>query len=166
MTTQEAPAEPVIDAPDPEADGAKPDEPLGAPGLAALKSEREAKAAAEKRAAAAEARLKEIEDAGKTEAEKAAERLAEIERENAGLKSAKARAEVAATKGVPVDLIAGPASDSAEDLEAFAERLIAFRGEQQTAPATYTVPASGQRPELALNGDGIEASLKSALGIR
>lgn len=165
MTTQDAPAEPVTDAPNPEADGAKPGEPLGAPGIAALKSEREAKAAAEKRAAAAEARLKEIEDQGKTEAQKQAERLAEIERENAGLKSAKARAEVAAAKGIPATIIAGPASDTADDLEAYAQELLAWKG-TQAPQGTYTVPVSGQRPELALNGDGIESALKSALGIR
>lgn len=143
---------------------ATPGEQLGETGLAALKSEREARKAAEKAAAEAAARIKEFEDAQKSEAEKQAERLAEIERENASLKSAKARAEVAAAKGIPASLIAGPASDSAEDLEAYAEALIAFRGEQQQP--TYTVPVAGQRPELALNGDGIESALKSALGIR
>src|SRR5690554_6527968 len=85
------PVEPIV-----EPEGAKPDEPLGAPGLAALKSEREAKAAAEKRAAAAEARIKEFEDRDKSETEKQAEALAAAKAELAELTVAKTRAEVAA----------------------------------------------------------------------
>lgn len=121
---------------------AKPDEPLGAPGLAALKSEREAKAAAEKRAAAAEARIKEFENAQKTEAEKQAEALAEAKAELANLLAAKTRAEVAAAKGVPVELLAG---STQEELEASADALIAFRGEAQ--PQKLIVPNEGKSPE-------------------
>ncbi|KQW07652.1 hypothetical protein ASC66_01235 [Leifsonia sp. Root4] len=128
-TTPAVPADPIIEptAPAVEAPGATPDaEPLGAPGLAALKSEREAKAAAEKRAAAAEARVKEFEDRDKSESEKQAERLAEFERENAELRSAKTRSEVAAAKGVPAALLTG---STQEELEASANALVAFRGE-------------------------------------
>lgn len=146
MSTQEASAvtEPTTEPID--AEGAKPaaDEALGAPGLAALKSEREAKSAAERRAAAAEARIKEFEDRDKSEAEKQAERLAEFERENAELKSAKTRVEVAATKGVPAELFAGPASNSPEDLAAFADVLIKFKGEPQ-APRLH-IPNEGKSP--------------------
>lgn len=154
-----APAEtatPVV----PAAEVAKTDEPLGAPGLAALKSEREAKAAAEKRAADAEARIKEFEDAQKTEAEKQADRLAAIERENVELRSAKTRAEVAAAKGVPAGLLTG---STQEELEASADALIAFKGAQE--PQKLYVPNEGKSPDLPLNGDGLEESLKKALGI-
>lgn len=96
----------------------------------------------------------------KTEAEKQAERLAEIERENAELRTGKIRAEVAAAKGVPVELLSG---DTKEALEASADALIAFRGEQASGPY---VPAEGKTPAaLALNGDGIEATLRQKLGI-
>lgn len=125
-------------------EGATPDEPLGEAGLAALKSEREARAAAEKQAKEALAKVKEFEDAQKTEAEKAAERLAEIERENAQLKTAQTRAEVAATKGVPIDLVAGPASNSAEDIAKFADALLAFKGEAQ--PPKLHIPGITQAP--------------------
>lgn len=155
-TTPATPAAP--DAPAPEV--AKTDEPLGAPGLAALKSEREAKAAAEKRAADAEAKVKEFENAQKSEAEKQAERIAEIERENAELKSAKTRAEVAAAKGVPAALLTG---STQEELEASADALIAFKGAQE--PQKLYVPNEGKSPDLPLNGDGLEQSLKKALGI-
>lgn len=127
--TAAAPAEPIIEptAPAVEAPGATPDaEPLGAPGLAALKSEREAKAAAEKRAAAAEARIKEFEDRDKTEAERQADALAQARDELAKLTIAKTRAEVAAAKGVPAALLTG---STQEELEASANALVAFRGE-------------------------------------
>lgn len=151
MSTQETPA---IEPTPATTEGTTPDEPLGAPGLAALKSEREAKAAAEKRAAAAEARIKEFEDAQKSESEKQAERLAEIERENAELKSAKTRAEVAAAKGVPAALLTG---STQEELEAAADALIAFRGDAP-APRLH-IPNEGKSPEGAL---GIQSDLEFA----
>lgn len=140
----ESATEPTSEAPE----GAKPDEPLGEPGLAALKSERAARAAAEKAAADALAKVKAFEDAQKTEAEKQAERLAEFERENAELKSAKTRAEVAAAKGVPAALLSG--STQAE-LEASADALIAFRGEVQ--PQRLHVPNEGKTPSGSLASD-------------
>lgn len=164
--TPAVPAEPITEptAPAVEAPGATPDaEPLGAPGLAALKSEREAKAAAEKRAAAAEARIKEFEDRDKSDEEKRAERQAELERENAELRTAKTRSEVAAAKGVPAALLTG---STQEEFEAAAEALIAFKG---TAPVTdggsFIIPSEGGSPQLALNGDGMEAALRKALNI-
>lgn len=66
-----------------------------------------------------------LENANKTEAQQQADRLAEIERENAELKSGKLRAEVAAAKGVPASLLSG---STQADLEAAADALIAFKG--------------------------------------
>lgn len=160
-TETTAPAESAPETTDQNPDGATPQEPLGEAGLAALKSEREARKAAEKSAADALARVKAFEDAQKTESERQAERLAEIERENAELKAAKTRAEVAAAKGVPAALLSG---STQEELEASADALIAFRGEPQQQ--RLHVPREGSAPELALNGDGIEQSLKNALGIQ
>lgn len=144
----ETPALNTTDIPAPE--GAKPEEPLGEPGLAALKSERAARAAAEKAAADALAKVKAFEDAQKTEAQKQADRLAEIERENAELKSAKTRAEVAAAKGVPAALLSG---STQEELEASADALIAFKGEVQ--PQRLHVPNEGKTPSgsLAVDAD-------------
>lgn len=122
VITPEAPAE--TETP-PEAE--KPNEELGEGGLKALQAEREARAAAEKR-------LKEFEDRDKSEAEKAAERLAAAEKRAVELETKATRAEVAASKAVPTDLLAGPASGSAEDLAKFADALIAYRGEQGSKP--------------------------------
>lgn len=157
-TETPAPAESASETPNVEPEGAKPDEPLGESGLAALKSERSARAAAEKAAADALAKVKAFEDAQKTEAEKQAERLAEFERENAELKSAKTRAEVAAAKGVPAALLSG---GSQAELEASADALIAFRGEVQ--PQKLIVPNEGSSPSSAgvADGDWLRAAVNN-----
>lgn len=125
------PAEPVV----------KTESPLGEAGLAALKAEREARTAAEKR-------LKEFEDRDKTEAERTAERLAAAERRATELEGKALRAEVAAAKGVPLSLLNG--STQAE-LEASADALIQFRGEKP-APSLL-VPKEGTSPRPAPSSD-------------
>ena len=79
------------------------------------------------------ARLAEIEEANKTEAEKAAEKLAAAEKRAAELEAKATRAEVAAAKGVPAALLTG---STQEELEASADALIEFRGEQKQAPSS------------------------------
>lgn len=78
-------------------------------------------------------RLAEIEEANQTEAEKVAARLAAVEARNAELETQAVRTEVALEKGVPVALLTG---STKEELEAAADALIAFRGEQKTAPSS------------------------------
>ena len=75
-------------------------------------------------------RLRQLEEANKTEAEKTAERLAAAEKRAAELEAKALRAEVAAAKGVPAALLTG---STAEELEAAADALIAFRGESKVA---------------------------------
>lgn len=97
----------------------------------------------------------EWEEANKTEAQKTADRLAAIERENAELKTGKLRAEVAAAKGVPASLLTG---STQEELEAAADALIAFRGEQKPAG-----PSSSALGRVNGNAD-IGADARSILG--
>lgn len=104
-------------------------------------------------------RLAEIEEAQKTEAQKAQERLEAAEKRAAELELKATRAEVANVKGVPANLLSG---STQEELEASADALLAFRGEQAKGPI---VPGQGAAPTLALNGDGLEGALKQALGI-
>lgn len=151
-------------------EGTKPEtvEALGEGGIKALKAERERAAAAEKLAAERELKLKEYEDREKSEEQKTQERIAAAEKRAAELELRVARASVAESSSVPSEILAGPASGSVEDVQAFADALIAWRGEQAVEPAAqeYSIPAAGRRPEnLALNGDGIESALKKALGI-
>lgn len=104
----------------------KPDEPLGESGLKALKSERAARAEAEKQAAEFAARIKEFEDAQKSEAEKQAERLAELEKSARENEIARVRYEVAAEVGLSLDAAKRLHGASREELSADAVELKAL----------------------------------------
>lgn len=99
---------------------------------------------------ASAARLAEIDAANQTESEKVAERLAVAEKRAVELEAKATRAEVAAAKGVPAELLSG---STQEQLEASADALIAFKGEQPKAEPTpdkktYFVPDEGGIPAL------------------
>ena len=104
------------------------------------------------------AKLAEFEESQKTEAEKAAERLAAAEKRAAELEAKATRAEVAAAKGVPAELLHG---STAEELEASADALIAFRGQQAVAPVD---PDQGKTPKTpsGSNADRFAAALGDA----
>jgi hypothetical protein len=130
-TTTETPTEPVT----PEVPVATTEnEPLGEAGLAALKAERDARAAAEKK-------LKEFEDRDKTEAERQQEERDALRKENAQLKSEKLRTDVATAKGVPAALLSG---STKEELEASATALLEFKGSTGSNP--LHVPSEGKNP--------------------
>lgn len=88
------------------------------------------------------AKLSEIEDAKKSDEQKAAERVAAAEQRAVALEAQVARAEVAAEKGVPVGLLVG---GTKEELEASADALIEFRtaGQSRTVPNTWDRPSKG-----------------------
>lgn len=122
-------------------EGAKPDEALGEPGRRALAAERTARAAAEKE-------LKELKDRDKTEAERAAERLVEAEKRAEDVEARANRAEVAVTTGIPVDVLAGPKSPSADDIKAFAEVVTAYVTEaSKKNPNGPVIPGQGKQPD-------------------
>lgn len=77
----------------------------------------------------------EHEEQGKSELQKAQEAAAKAEARAAALESKVLRAQVAAAKGVDADLLSGT---SQEELEASADRLLAWRGAQipKGAPAS------------------------------
>lgn len=75
----------------------------------------------------------EWEESNKTEAEKALARAEAAEKRADALAAKALRAEVAATKGVPAALLTG---STQEELEAAADALIEFRGEQKAAPSS------------------------------
>lgn len=87
---------------------------------------------------AAASRLAEIEEANKTEAEKAAARAEAAEKRAAELEATAIRAEVAAEKGVPFALLP---RGSREEVEAAADALIEFKGAQKQSPRS---PAFGR----------------------
>ncbi len=131
-----------------EAEGAKPDEALGEGGKKALEAERAARVAAEKERTALAAKLKEIEDKDKTEAEKAAERLADAEKRAVEVEARANRAEVSATSGIPVEILAGPKSTTPEDITAFAGLVATFAVESaKKNPSGLVIPNQGKEPE-------------------
>lgn len=120
-------------------EGATPEtEQLGESGIAALKSEREARKAAEKERSDLAARLKEFEDRDKSDAQKQQEAIeqlqAELAKRDAAIAAselAKTRAEVAAGKGIPVDVLRG---ETREELEKFADTILEFAAAQKASP--------------------------------
>lgn len=105
-------------------------------------------------------RLAAFEESQKTEAQRLQEERDQAKADLAAERAARLRAEVAATKGIPANLLSG---STQEELEASADALIAFKGAQE--PQKLYVPNEGKSPDLPLNGDGLEQSLKKALGI-
>lgn len=99
-------------------------------------------------------RLAELEDAQKSEAQKQQEALEKAQRELAELTVAKTRAEVAAAKGVPAELLTG---GTQEELEAAADALIAWRG---AAPKGAVVHGEGKEPSPGLDA-GMLATARS-----
>ncbi len=104
---------------------------------------------------------KAAEEAAKTEAQKQADALAKLTAENEALKVSNLRAQVAEAKGVPAALLTG--STQAE-IEAAADALIAFRGEQKPTPppVTPTAHAAGNNGAPAGSPGDIDAQIAEA----
>lgn len=102
-------------------------------------------------AKAAQARLAELEEANKTAEQKQQEALAKAERELNELRTAKSRAEVAAAKGVPADLLTG---STVEELEAAADALIKFR--ETATDQRYAAPTEGKTPERPASSEFLQ----------
>jgi hypothetical protein len=95
-------------------------------------------------------RLAELEESQKTEAQKAQERLDAAEKRAVELELKATRAEVAAAKGVPVELLNG---GTREELEASADALIQFKGAKPNGPVIPgqgTAPAAGSKTTAEL----------------
>lgn len=106
------------------------DEPLGDPGKKALLSEREARKAAEKLAADREARIRELEDATKSEEDKRNERFTALEKSDRDKDAALAerdakllRYEVAAAKGLDLKAALRLQGSTKEEIEADADEF-------------------------------------------
>lgn len=106
-------------------------------------------------------KLAEIEAANQTEAEKTQARLEVAEKRAAELEVQYLRAEVANEKGVPAKLLAGA---TREELEAAADELIAFRGEQKPpAPKSSALGRVNQSDAPVVTTPGI-GTLRAAYG--
>jgi alanyl-tRNA synthetase len=90
-------------------------------------------------------RLAEIEDAQKSESERAAERLREAEEKATALESQLIVAKVASESGVPVELLAGPADRTADGIKAYADLIHAYATKTKTTTGGRA-PAQGRTP--------------------
>ncbi|MFG3476469.1 hypothetical protein ACGF3K_14555 [Streptomyces sp. NPDC047980] len=115
---------------------------LGEGGQKALAAERKARAAAEKAVTATQkerdrlaARLQELEDRDKTEAQKLAEAKAAAESEAATARQELLRYRVAAAKKLPASLAARLQGSTEEEMAADADALLEVLGAQQQANA-------------------------------
>ena len=140
------------------------DDELRAAGRKALEAERAANKASKKQIAELQAKLKEYEDANKTEAEKTAERLAAIEKDNAASRSRAERLEVALDKGLPKALAARLQGSTREELEADADELLKLVGEQK--PASPKPDPSQGHGGAGAKPTSMEAAIAAALGAK
>lgn len=165
------PADPPKDPanpPAPPADPPKPDDkPLGPGGEKALKAEREARQALEKKLAAL-APLEQLAQAlggqatgdSKTDLERLTERLSQHETELAAERSARYRAEVAAEKGLTPQQAARLQGATREELLADADALLALFPAQPAGPRN-PVPDPSQGARGAQPPD-LDAQIKAA----
>jgi hypothetical protein len=107
-------------------------------------------------------RLDEVEEAGKSEAQKLADRLAKSEAEASSAKAEALRFRIAAKYGINDE-------DAALFLTGTDEQTVERQAARLAESVTQTpghVPAEGRTPAAAaLNGDGLEQALRAKLGI-
>lgn len=138
---------------------------LGDKGKAALERERAARREAERRAKdgdAAVARLKEIEDAQKSEQEKLTERAEKAEREAAEAKVSLLRRDVAADKQLPLAMADRLRGTTREELEADADELL----KMLPAAGSEPKPKGAPQPPAGDNGPQRAKSLAEAISKR
>jgi len=96
----------------------------------------------------------EFEEASKTELQKAADRATAAESKVAEIEARAIRAEVAAAKGIPADLLSG---STKEELESSADALIAFKG----TPAKPDFGGGDRGPDISGKKQMTESEMKA-----
>lgn len=139
-----------------------PDTPdLGDGGKKAIEAERRARKAADKRAADLEARVKEFEDASKSEAEKAAARAEAAEERAKAAESKALRLEIADELQVPKEFREFLTGTDDDTIRAQAEKVLtalsAATAGQRTTPRPD--PTQGAKPPA---GDDLDARIAEA----
>jgi hypothetical protein len=145
--------EPIKDAGESPAnpDAAKPSEMGGADSVeglkSALKTERDARKAGDKRVRELETRLSDFEDRDKTEAERLSARLTDAEGRATEAESQLLRLEIAAQRGLSAEAVALLRGDTREEIEAFADALSAFAKANEPMPPGFDGGARAPLPE-------------------
>lgn len=126
---------------------------LGDAGKRALTAERDARKAAERELSEARARLKEIEDANLSEIQKAQRDAEEARSQLAILQLESTRSRVALEKGVPSDLIEFITGDTAEEMAAKADVLVARLSPASTTPKPDRTQGTSSPAQKATTAD-------------
>jgi hypothetical protein len=116
------------------------------------------------------AKYDEVEQANKTELQRATERAEAAERDAEQTKSEALRLRVIAKHQIPEDhqdLVFGGDEAELTARAAKVQALIGLQAAAESSPAVRElfVPSAGKSAPTALNGDGIESALKAKLGI-
>lgn len=122
------------------------DDDLGDKGKKALSAERKKARDAEKAAADLRTKLKELEDADKSEVQKLRDENAELTKDLNNAKARALRLEIAGEKGVKPRYLTG---DTREELEAAADEYLE---DHPPAEAGATPPPPSRKPAVALQG--------------
>ena len=148
---------PDLETPMPEPDATSEPEPLGDAGIAALQKERDQRKALEKQIRELKplaAKARELEEASKSELDKAAERAAAAEARAAAAEAQLVRKDIAAAKGLKPEAAEFLTGTTPEEIEASADKLLALMPEQQRPPGrpveqlqSGAVPAANQAPQ-------------------
>ena len=132
----------------------------------AREQEKRAKANADKAA-----EYDKAEEARKSDEQKAADRVAAAEQRAAELELKNNRAEIAVTTGIPTDVLAGPEDSTPEAIQAYADKVLAWRDKAAPPkpPVGVHVANEGKEPPNVSLDEQIAAATKSgnhALAIR
>lgn len=134
------------------------DERLGEGGMKALKAEREANKQLKAQIAELNDKVKAFEDKDKSESEKQAERIGELEKTSASAIRKATQYEVAAAKGIPLSLATRLRGETKEEMEADAEELLPLINQgKPRKPNPKSDPSQGQggAPKPASLSDAI-----------
>lgn len=94
--------------------------------------------------AAAAQKLKEIEDRDLSELQRAQKQVEELSARAAAAERAQLRSSVALAKGLPAEVVGALVGDTAEELTAHADALLAWRGNAAPAPVPQPKPDASQ----------------------
>lgn len=131
------------------------DDTLGDAGKKALEAERKARRDADKLVADLQKKVKEFEDAGKTEIERAQNALAEAEKKAEAAEQRALRMEVAAAKGLTAAQAKRLVGTTQEELEADAADLLeSFTPAKSGDDDTDTTPSLSRQPRPDLKPGG------------
>lgn len=170
--SEPTPGNDTVTATEPVTEQPPSDAPLQPQGAKALEEWKKRARDAERNAKQMDARLRELEDRDKTEAQRLTDQLTSAVTRAEAAETLAARLRVAVAKGLPADLAERLRGTTEEELAADADTLLALLAPKDTA----TAATPGPRPDMTqggaptasspLNGDPLMRDVKAKLGLR